>query len=240
MADRDVSTIPVKIMQDVFLEMNDGYTAHPQSNKIHLNQQTKTGDYVSNGKFRRMLTIWIAFRKANEGRRPNYIWTVEPPADPTPAPKPVTKPSPIPELEKALDGTINDFNDFYALIQKHGVYSHYNCMSYMSPATLEKYGIKVAIQRIRNGGLNCADYAELGIKVLEALKTMGVNHAWKVRHVLCNNRNHIPDHHAGHYLLNVDSIDADLAEAASGGKGRPHNMCLFGYNKDGIIGDTIC
>ena len=39
----------------------------------------------------------------------------------------------------------------------------------MADAMLSKYGLKVAIQRIRNGGLNCADYVALTIRVLDAL-----------------------------------------------------------------------
>jgi peptidoglycan hydrolase-like protein with peptidoglycan-binding domain len=95
--------------------------------------------------------------------------------DPIPTPKPSNKPQLILDLQTALNGTINSVQDWINLLIKYGVYSHYDCMNYMTIATINKYGIKLAIQRIRNGGLNCADYVALTIKVFEALIQMGLN-----------------------------------------------------------------
>jgi len=236
MVERNVNSINIRIPQAQFIAMYNGYAANKSTKVVHLNQTTKAGDYVTKDYFLKNLMIrWSAYRAAHKVR-PGAIWTVAAPVVPVGLPKPAI----LLALEKALGGRINDFNDFYALIQQHGVYNHYNCRRYLSPAYLNKYGMSTAIQRIRNGGMNCADYSQLGIYVLTALATMGKKHKWYVKHVYCNSRSGKPNPKAGHFLLCVDDEDADVAEAASGAKPRPHNMCYYGYNKSGIIGNKLC
>jgi hypothetical protein len=193
----------------------------------------KTSYYVTDAKYLALKTGWDAFVQMNK-REPNFI-TIN---------KTVTKPSPIPELETALGCTINDVQSWIQCLINVGVYSHYNCMRYLTTAFLSQYGLKVPIQRIRNGGLNCADYVAITIKVIEALKKMGLDISWEIIHVECNNSNGKPDPNAGHFLLKVTingvTEYCDPAEAASGKRGLGHNMCYYNFNEDGIIGHTLC
>jgi hypothetical protein len=179
--------------------------------KVYLRKDgVKLVQYLSILKFKSLRSIWDKFVDDNK-RQPNYIYINVPPE---PA---VVKPSPIPELETALNGTINDVEDWINLLIKVGVYSHYNCVKYLAALFLQKYGLKVAIHRIRNGGLNCADYVAITIRVFEALKKMGLDISWEIKHVDCNNSHGIPDPNAGHFLLSVTingvTEDCDPAEA---------------------------
>ena len=95
MTERDVSNIAVKILKADFLAMDQAVASYKERHgeyppRVHLNQDTKKGDYVTIARFLEMRNKrWIPFREAQaklgiyepgtkKGRRPNYIYTVHP------------------------------------------------------------------------------------------------------------------------------------------------------------------
>jgi hypothetical protein len=238
--ERCVDNINTRIAYADFISMRTVHKVFPLSKTIHLNQITKKGDYVTPTKFDGNLEVRMKAYHDSHKAYPAAIWTVKAPVTPV-----VTKPTLILELESALGGVINNIEDWIGLLIAHGVYDHYNCMKYMTFATIQKYGIKLAINRIRNGGLNCADYTALTVQVLEALALMGVKYEYQINHVYCNSSNGRPDSNAGHFLLTIKIngvwVDVDPAEAAGGKRGIGHNMCYYNFNRPaGIVGHTLC
>ena len=230
----------VSISQKGFLLMDARLAKYPKSSIVHLDQTTRTGNYLTKAHYLTMLGVWIQWKK--KYGRPSKIFTTEPYITDAMSQPVASKPQLILDLQTALGGSINNLYDWINLLIKVGVYSHYNCKVYMADAMLSKYGLKVAIQRIRNGGLNCADYVALTIRVLDALIKMGLKISYKVKHVDCNNSKGEPNPEAGHFILEVtiDGVteDCDPAEAASGKRGMPHNMCYYNYKK--VVGNTLC
>jgi hypothetical protein len=237
--ERCVDNINTRIAYADFISMRTAHKVFPLSKTIHLNQITKKGDYVTPTKFDGNLEVRMKAYHDSHKAYPAAIWTVKAPITPVP----VKKPALILELESVLGGVINNIEDWIGLLIAHGVYDHYNCMKYMTFATIQKYGIKLTISRIRTGGLNCADYVALTVQVLEALATMGVKYIYEVEHVHCNSSNGEVGT-AGHFLLHVVingvTKDVDPAEAVGGKRGIGHNMCYYNYQKAGIMGHTLC
>ena len=166
-------------------------------------------------------------------KRPSAIWTIS-----APKPKPASttkKPLLITKLETILGGTINNLTDYYKLIQKHGRYAHYDCVHFQNTNT--------AISRIRHGGLNCADYTYLTIKVIAALNSMGKNYLYQIYHVECRTRRGYALFRLGHFFLIVNrgefshTVNFDVSEASSSRRGIGSTMCQYG---DKLIGHTLC
>ena len=228
----DISTHVEEIPIVQFLLMDAGYNKHPTSPKIHLDQTTKTGEYVTNVRFKDMLARELAYRESHDGLRPTAVWIVKPAASNT-----VPTPPLIQLLEKTLGGSIRNLSDLYKLVQEKGKYLHYDCVSYTNPS--------VSVPRIVGNGLNCADYVYVMVDAIEAFIAWGIPYKFTIAHVYCNNSKGQPDSKAGHFLLIKVSggefskpETVDFAEAASGKKNIGANMCFYGFND--IVGDKLC
>jgi hypothetical protein len=231
--ERCCDAINIRIPQKQFLEMYDGYMAYKTSPKIHLNQATKVGDYISNAYFvKNMLPRWITYKKSHNNIRPAAIWTVH---VPTPVnPLPVTKPKPqlLLDVEKVLGGIINSATDFYNLVRKMGKYAHYTCV---------QKTLSVAINAMTHAGDNCADWSNIGEAVLKALIQWGKHYFYTVAHVDCKKSSGADGE--GHFFLFVkgeefnSTVNYDLAEAASGARPVGSTMCTYGFR---VIGSKLC
>jgi hypothetical protein len=118
--ERNVDNINIRIPQAQFLAMDAGYQAHKRTAVVHLNQNTKKGDYLTVKKFLELRTRWIAYRKANNSRRPAAIWIVKAPA---PIPTPTSK-GPVQTIIEAKLGRFTTIKEYYNKMIGRG-YGHY-------------------------------------------------------------------------------------------------------------------
>lgn len=130
--------------------------------------------------------------------------------------------------ENAFGGFINTATRLYVLTF-NSIYSHYK-------NDCNPQGKALAILEA-GGGLNCADFAQLGYWIiLEINKVYGTHYEVEIIHAKCK-----PSLVNGHYFLRVRGeefgskwIDFDLSEAASAKKGIGHTMCINGYKVHAI------
>lgn len=139
---------------------------------------------------------------------------------------PSPKPKVITDLEIALGGKFNNLTQFYQLIKKN-VYLHYKN---------DKYDFKSERNRLsRHLGLNCADFAQVGMHAADGFNQMGINYKARYVHVRCRDKYGKPNPDLGHYFLQVIGGEFktwtiyDLAEAASGKKPIGTTMCMRGF-----------
>ena len=157
---------------------------------------------------------------------PDYVWINH-----------AAKPALILQFESVMGGTINSVMDWLRLLVQHGVYAHYNCVQHKD--TTE------ALNRVRNQGLNCADYVYLTIKLIDAFKLMGKTYSYTIQHVDCDSSSGRPSANLGHFYLLMIGWEftvwtkTDPSEAASGGKLPPKTMCTYG-DDGGFLNHNLC
>jgi hypothetical protein len=191
-AERDISGMVGIILKPTFMAMYDAYMACPTCNEIHINQTTKTGDFVTRTKFASLLKIWIAWRDTHNGFRPNYISINK-------SSPPVIKEGAIQTaVEKTLGKHFTTIRQFYDLCKGRG-YSYY----YNDVKTLKNEEL------LRN--LNCADATQL---LVQLAKEMG--YTARFVHVMCKSGGHIYAQLKGKEL-GTNWINVDLAACLSVG-----------------------
>lgn len=172
-------------------------------------------------------------------KNPLFIWINKPTTPIVPIVPIKAKPAGLIQVEKGLGFTINTITNWInGLINIKAIYNHYNCMQYKSK------GLTIMIQKIKSGGMNCADYCWLTEQIFIWLIQWGKKYAYQINHVWCENSSHIAEEYLGHFYmigsgeeLGNSWVDVDASEAASGGRGIPHIMCTYG---DKVIGHTLC
>jgi hypothetical protein len=198
--ERDISNMGGVIIQPIFLDMYNGYIAHPKAPRIHLNQQTKQGDYVTNFKFvKDLLPRWISYRKNHDGIRPNYI-TINKVAPP------ITKVGVIQNaVQKTLGKTFTVIKEFCNDCRGRG-YSFY------------EGDVKKLAQEELLRNLNCSDATQL---LVQLAREMG--YQARYCHVKCKKSGgHVYAELKGKELGN-EWIRVDLAAMLSVG-----TMAIFG------------
>lgn len=141
-------------------------------------------------------------------------------------PSTTSRPKVITDLESVVGGKFNNLTQFYHLI-KNNVYAHYNNDTYNFTSELNRLN--------RHLGLNCADFAQIGMHAIDGLNQMGLKYQARYVHVKCRNRHGRPNPRAGHFFLQVIGeefktwTNFDLAEAASSKRPIGTTMCMYGY-----------
>ena len=119
--------------------MRNRYNAWVKANPGQLPTKIYTvsggSDYVLLTVFDDMVARHDVYVKTN-GHEPSVVYIMPQ----------IVKPKLILDLQTLLQGQINNLTDYYTLIQKHGVYNHYDCLVNKDP--------NVAMSKIRTSGLN--------------------------------------------------------------------------------------
>ena len=145
-AERNIDNMGGIIIKPIFMDMFEGYRDHPDAQRIHLNQNTKVGDYVTRGKYKSLLDRWVDWRNKHDGERPNYITL-------NPVKAPVSKAGRIQSAcEKTLGKTFTTIRPFCEDCRGRG-YSFYEGDVY----TLKREEL------LRN--INCSDASQLLVQL---------------------------------------------------------------------------
>jgi hypothetical protein len=221
MTDRDISNFGGTILKAIFLDMyTKQFKPNPSAKKIYLNSKTLQGDYLTRSKYQLLLNIWIRWRNAHGGVRPNYITInkVNPP---------IKKVGAIQgACEKTLGKTFTIIKDFCNDCRGRG-YSFYEG---------DVYNLKRE-ELLRN--INCADATQL---LVQLAREMG--YEARYCHVYCKKSGgHIYAELRGKELgttwIRVD-LAAMLSKAtkAQFGHGWCFDVPISSYNDPWLVSDN--
>lgn len=195
-------SIPIKTFLDMKIRTE---TFVKNKGRNPLTVRIDNLNYITFQKFEDMLKRATKFKALN-GRWP-YSVSINPPIQVFNSDK-----SPLlTQISKAVGGKFNTFSEFYALVRKNEDYAFY---------IGDKNKQQDAIDRLlRNVGLNCVDFSQIGVAVLLELKKVA-NKQYEFNYV----RTYCTQEKVGHVLLEVKGeelgskfVYADLAAAASNG-----------------------
>ena len=163
-----VDKIRTSISQKDFLLMDARLAKYPKSSIVHLDQTTRTGNYLTKAHYLTMLGVWIQWKK--KYGRPSKIFTTEPYITdvPTPVPQPVSK-GPIQiAVERTLTRPFTNITQFYYDCTGRGYGAYFNDVK-----TLAQEEETIA-------KLNCTDGTQL---LVHLANEMG--YEWRYIHVNC-------------------------------------------------------